>query len=554
MKIQVTLSPPSQYVDTYTMTFSDGTTADINITNGKNGTDGVNGKDGTDCMSVTVTKAEKTMSMGNVDMYTMFFSDDTEFSFNVSNGNEGKPGAACKDWITITSIDKTASSSLGDIYTIYYSDGTEVEWVCEAIEILKAKFLDSSSIVTAKDVGLAAKKILDNFYTYFEVTSTELGVKSTKYEVNETSGYYFSQSVFSSTMYTCHTEQIPISIGNVLKVEDEAGTEYKLKFVDVYTADRIHLTKANANGNDTTYFKTDGENSWTVIATSDGQVPATAGVSWYHTWDASTTPKFFIIVIGTTYSAPTLTASANLSEDALLATAGIGGGYINQGDSNVIISTVLGQPALTSSKNTLAAGAKLTLISDNIVINGKCMTLSADINGELVSGASVSLGTGESVKYGCFVTVTATELILQYNSSEPVLKAFTHGLKIKDYLNIVIDVSEGFADIRIMTSSGLYEVKDTEWNGRRGEVFSKSVGEDISNVTIRWYAKSLCSKIWLFGDSYFNYSTGKRWTYYLKNAGYTDNCQFGFPGMSTADALRAFKWATELGYAPKYAV
>lgn len=483
-------------VDTYTLTFSDGTTADVKITNGKDGKDGINGvdgKDGADGLGVTVTKVEKTKSIGNVDVYTMFFSDGSSFSFNLSNGQKGEPGApgaSGKDGITITSIDKTASTPKGDVYTIFYSNGTSTNFIISPPA--DATLTDLACISEDQDGSLTFK------FTYSDGTTSKFTLSGS----GERSEALLAYDDACMRGYYSGT-----------------AAEWVLAAIDIMIS--RFLTESS------------------VVTAKDMGLATKRILDDYNT-----------------YFTQTLSPSPNLSEDAILSSRseGTGGGYIDKGDSNVIISTVLGQPSLSSSKTSLKANEKLTLLSENIVLNGKCISLSADIEGEFKNGSSVSVGTGENVKYGMFVTVTATEITVQYNNTDPVIKKYTHGLQIKDYLNIVIDISEASACIRIMTSSGLYEIKSISWNGRRGEVFAKATGQNVNNATIRWYAKSLSSKIWLFGDSYFNYASNARWTSYLKNAAYTDNCQFGFPGMGTADALKAFKWATELGYAPKYAV
>ena len=71
---------------------------------------GEHGKDGTNIKSV-----EKTASSGFVDTYTITLTDGSKFSYNITNG---------KDGTTIKSVEKTASSGLTDTYTITLTDGS----------------------------------------------------------------------------------------------------------------------------------------------------------------------------------------------------------------------------------------------------------------------------------------------------------------------------------------------------------------------------------------------------------------------------------------------
>ena len=111
-------------VDTYTITFTNGTSTTFKITNGKDGADGSKGLDGKG-----ILKVEKVSTIGLVDTYKMTFSDNTEFVYSITNGKDGAGGSSGgtggsgKDGISITGVNKTASAGLIDTYTINYSDG-----------------------------------------------------------------------------------------------------------------------------------------------------------------------------------------------------------------------------------------------------------------------------------------------------------------------------------------------------------------------------------------------------------------------------------------------
>ena len=79
-------------VDTYTITFTDGSTNTFTVTNGADGTDGAEG--------VGIEKVEKTGSEGNVDTYTITLTNGNTFTFTVTNGSSGSDGTNGKDGIT----------------------------------------------------------------------------------------------------------------------------------------------------------------------------------------------------------------------------------------------------------------------------------------------------------------------------------------------------------------------------------------------------------------------------------------------------------------------
>lgn len=82
-------------VDTYTITFSNNTTSDFDVINGKG-----------------IASIEKTDTTGLVDTYTITFTDLTTKDFSVNNGNG------------ISKIEKTGTVDNVDTYTITFTDGT----------------------------------------------------------------------------------------------------------------------------------------------------------------------------------------------------------------------------------------------------------------------------------------------------------------------------------------------------------------------------------------------------------------------------------------------
>ena len=180
-------------VDTYTITYTDGTTTTFTVTNGAQGIQGVQGEKGEDGHSPVITiqngnwyvdgedtgvraeglkgetgngisSIEKTGTEGLVDTYTITFTDGTTTIFTVTNGAQGaqgeqgiqgiqgekgedghspvitiqngnwyidgvdttKPAQGLKGETGngISSIEKTGTEGLVDTYTITYTDGT----------------------------------------------------------------------------------------------------------------------------------------------------------------------------------------------------------------------------------------------------------------------------------------------------------------------------------------------------------------------------------------------------------------------------------------------
>ena len=97
--VSITKTATSGLEDTYTISYSDGTSTTFNVTNG-------NG----------ISTIAKTSTLGLVDTYTITMDNGTTATFNVTNGRG------------IVSITKTETVGYTDTYTITYNDGTTSEF------------------------------------------------------------------------------------------------------------------------------------------------------------------------------------------------------------------------------------------------------------------------------------------------------------------------------------------------------------------------------------------------------------------------------------------
>ena len=109
-------------VDTYTITFTDGTTTTFTVTNGAQGIQGEKGDTG--ATGNGIDKIEKTSSNGLIDTYTITFTDGTTTTFTVKNGDKGEQGNKGEDGNGIFTIIKSSSDGLTDTYTIVFTDGS----------------------------------------------------------------------------------------------------------------------------------------------------------------------------------------------------------------------------------------------------------------------------------------------------------------------------------------------------------------------------------------------------------------------------------------------
>ena len=108
-------------VDTYTIYYSNGTTSTFEITNGRDGErgePGEKGEDGEDGLdtAVSVRSIEKTSTVGLVDTYTVYYTDGSTSTLEVTNGSDGEDG---EDGANVTALDlyETYKAETGDEIT-----------------------------------------------------------------------------------------------------------------------------------------------------------------------------------------------------------------------------------------------------------------------------------------------------------------------------------------------------------------------------------------------------------------------------------------------------
>ena len=102
----ISLSGTSGLIDTYTITFTDGSTSNYNVKNGEDGK--------------SITGITKTSTSGNVDHYDVNLSDGTTTSgFDVTNGTDGTNGKS------IANISLASTSGNVKNYDVFLDDGTK---------------------------------------------------------------------------------------------------------------------------------------------------------------------------------------------------------------------------------------------------------------------------------------------------------------------------------------------------------------------------------------------------------------------------------------------
>lgn len=193
---------------------------------------------------------------------------------------------------------------------------------------------------------------------------------------------------------------------------------------------------------------------------------------------------------------------------------------------------------------------------DNILLSNARSNLRKGIR--LVFEATVTSGTdfevGFSVSESSANTsphniISVTSDNISYNNVN-----YPHGLSIADRVQMIFEyLSNGSVDITFISNGNMFKQNVLFTMSNPAVPYVKSNGLIATDCKFTFICTDIRKKIWMFGDSYFAYSTAM-WTYYLKEYGYDTNVLLdGFPGMGSVNGRASFAKLLQLG-TPKIAI
>ena len=151
----------SYNVDTYTIYYTDGTTSTFDVTNG-----------------VSITDWQLTSTVGLVDTYTISMSDGTKYYLNITNGKDGADGAAA----VISHVNASVSNTVGTPACTVTTSGTTQDMTIDfAFSNLKGEKGDKG------DKGDSGNSIFyANYYVFYPPSSTPVADIQAAYAANNT--------------------------------------------------------------------------------------------------------------------------------------------------------------------------------------------------------------------------------------------------------------------------------------------------------------------------------------------------------------------------------
>lgn len=205
------------------------------------------------------------------------------------------------------------------------------------------------------------------------------------------------------------------------------------------------------------------------------------------------------------------------------------------------------------AKADFMSSGDILVVAEDMNIKKNCVQ---EFYADITSFDSVTVGHGQDIFMGSFVTVTNTEVILYYRnlSTATVTKRASHGLTISDFINVILE-NDDKTNVKatITTASGVYVFTSLGYHGCRGSVFATSTSS-LTNCVCKYIPKDLKKDIYLFGDSYTALGDNTRFTSQLVNMGFADNIMMsGYSGATSVNEIKSFRNIVAL-MTPKYVV
>lgn len=227
------------------------------------------------------------------------------------------------------------------------------------------------------------------------------------------------------------------------------------------------------------------------------------------------------------------------------------GGFLNFyfSDSSIITCTKETINFTSDRWNGKVRAKETIYLNENYI--RKNTFLSCNITFE--SFQPILIGRGQNLYAGYYIEMNNDSLYIhKFAQEDLIVERIKHNLKINNKLNIFIDYADtSRAKLTIYTENQKFYKEIQWWAG--GAPFIKNNGIESISASLNFQAKDAKCPIWIFGDSYINWTTSTRWPYYIYKSGYTNWLADHLPGGSSKRFINCFK--NDLNYGnPTYAI
>lgn len=213
---------------------------------------------------------------------------------------------------------------------------------------------------------------------------------------------------------------------------------------------------------------------------------------------------------------------------------------------------------------TLAAGESLTLLTNYVKKN---ILMVGHIEGEIENIKMGVGGTALTAYLGYYVELTPTTISLKRMDTGSVAGTASHGLTLTTHTTICVDTqilgkTDVANDNTIRVDITLYDnlgnsftLNCTNYWGYGTPFIMNGNSAGSVDVKLSFFPKDQLKNIWVFGDSYCEFTyLQKRLPYWLFLSEFTNFLLCAKGGVDQADQLPVFRNLLSLGYKPAFAV
>ncbi|MRH99812.1 hypothetical protein GH721_04625 [Kriegella sp. EG-1] len=163
---------------------------------------------------------------------------------------------------------------------------------------------------------------------------------------------------------------------------------------------------------------------------------------------------------------------------------------------------------------------------------------------------SLIIGKGSGRYLSSNIVVTKDSVIFTKITNIAIRKAYGHNLRLQNNLTITIDRKVDTTYTTIINEKDTLKF-NTDFVGMNNP-FIRSIGSEIKVDTFSFMSDEYFSDVFIFGDSYVNVGSKKRWPYYIYNANYKFLCD-GLPGGRSVDSYSFLNAAISI-HKPKFVI
>lgn len=171
-------------------------------------------------------------------------------------------------------------------------------------------------------------------------------------------------------------------------------------------------------------------------------------------------------------------------------------------------------------------------------------------SGKLVELDTLIIGKGIKKYLSSFLVLTHDSIFISRIATDKKTKSYKHNVNLQENLIISIHRKINTTFVSLISEKDTFKIT-SDFAGMNNP-FVKSIGTRIDVDKFEFTCKDYISDVYIFGDSYVNCGTPRRWPYYIYRDGFQFLCD-GLPGGTSIDSYDYLHSALSI-HQPKFLI